>query len=404
MAKWRCISTLAERCSKIPECRGPKGVEYPGGLIAFSMTLGNCAGRFTQRSTAIWLEENWKWLLRYWYKYSDRQVTINSTPSQSTICKYLAKEDPDVLNDVFSAEERETLIEEWNEYSRTQSKRVKQRSSRPKHRKKPLPQYCMDGKARKGCTSETTGRTEIDLRLYCPETHQTLALRTLEDKEGEQKAALQILQNEAKPLPRGVFTGDAGVISPEFTKYAVERNCSFLLAIKGNAGNAYDDIQSFNWGKVKKSYTLDDIPAHGRKEKRTIKAVKISETGSKNFSKYNSASKVYQVHSEVYHIKENKLVKSTRYFVGDKRISRWGLPTILAYIRGHWGVETYHFDRDVSLKEDDCKVKANNASRVIGLLRTFVMKIASRAFDSTQEFLDKFNTNPRKMVKMIDAI
>ena len=404
MAEWRCISSLAQSCSRIPECRGPKGVEYPGGLLAFSLTLGKCAGRFTQRAQVEWLKEHWKWILRYWYKFSKRRIKTRSTPSQSTICNYLAAENSGIISQLFTAEERSTMLKEWQEYSQVQKKRVKKRSAKNQSKKKRIPQYCLDGKARRGCTSKATGRTEIDLSLYCPETHQTLALRTLNDKEGEQKAAKQILNEEAKELPRGVFTGDAGIISPDLTKLAVIRNSSYILAIKGNAGHAYDDIISYNWNKVTKSLTVKDKPAHGREETRTIKAVKISEIGGNNLSKYHSASKVYEVNSEVHHKKENRWACNKRYFIGDKKISRWNLATILTYIRGHWGIETFHFNKDVSLKEDDCRLKANNGSRVLALFRAKVIKIASKFFDSLQDFIDKFSAKPRKMAKLIDSI
>lgn len=276
-----------------------------------------------------------------------------------------------------------------------QGKRVK---------KKRIPQYCLDGKARRGCTSKKTGRTEVDLSLFCPETQQNLAVRTLEDKEGEPKAALQILNHEAKDLPRGVYTGDAGIISPEFTKRVIMRKSSYLLAIKGNAGHAYSDISNYDWKNVKKSHTVVDKPAHGRKEKRTIKSVKVSEIGRKNLSKYDSVCKVYEVRSEVYHTKEKKWVYNNRYFVADKNISRWSLATILTYIREHWRIETFHFNKDVSLKEDACKLKANNGSRVLGVLRTLALKIASTVSDSVQEFLDEFSVNPRKMAQRIDLV
>ena len=70
---------------------------------------------------------------------------------------------------------------------------------------KKIPQYCLDGKSRKGCVSKKTGRTEIDFTLYNPDTKKVLVHRTLKDKQGEQTAALAILRKEAKRLTHFFF-------------------------------------------------------------------------------------------------------------------------------------------------------------------------------------------------------
>jgi hypothetical protein len=110
----------------------------------------------------------------------------------------------------------------WEEWTKTklsaaalQRHRSQSRRKFSKMVRKPLPQYSMDGKRRNGCLSPQTGRHEIDLRLYCPDTSQILASRTLNDKEGEQTASREILEAEGKSLPKGVITGDAGILCPQ---------------------------------------------------------------------------------------------------------------------------------------------------------------------------------------------
>lgn len=407
--KMNYIHKLALTCKNIPECRGPKGVVYHGGLLAFALTLAVCAERFTQRSQERWFKTHWKWILRYWYKVSGAQFTGKYTPSQSTISNYLSVEDPRYLAEHFSEEERTRMSSEWVQYQKGQKNRTKKRKAENKTGakklvRKRLPQYCMDGKARKGCVSGKTGRTEIDLTLYTPETKSILASRTLKDKQGEQRVALEILKKEVRNLPRGVFSGDAGIISPAFTKHVTLRNCSYILGVKGNAGDVFNAIEEYNWDNILNKYTLEDKPSHGRREIRTIKTVKTGKIGEKFFNKYTDAKNVYQVVSDVYDAKEKEWRQNTRYFIGDIKISRWALPTILTYIRDHWKIETYHHTKDVSLKEDACHLKNHNGSRVLGVLRSVVIKIGTRAYSSFREFLTDFSTEPRKTAAYIDSI
>ena len=55
------------------------------------------------------------------------------------------------------------------------------------------------------------------------------------------------------------------------------------------------------------------------------------------------------------------------------------------------------------LDEDGCHLKDNNGSRVLGIIRSAVIKIGSRAYSSVQDFLNDFATEPRKTAQYIDS-
>jgi len=416
LPKRKYLSGFLEVCSEVQECRDPRGVLYPPGLLVFGLTLSECAGMFTQRGKEIWLEAHWKWIVRLWLKKSDRRPFSKGTPSQSCICRFLRALNPKYLGDLLSKLERKSLSAEWDIFLENQKSQIRKRKLKNTNKKgklkstketpaiarKIIPQYCLDGKSRKGCVSIKTGRTEIDLTLYCTDTQQILATRTLKDKEGEQKGSLTILRKEAKTLQRGVISGDAGILSPKVTKLTKKSGHSYIFSIKGNAGNVFKEIKKYDWEAIPELYEYQDTPAHGREELRVIKKSTIAAIGADNFDKYDSAAMVYEVTSYVHHIKKDKRTKHARYFLGDKKISRWSLPTILAYIRGHWGLETYHFTKDVVLKEDDCQIKSNNGSRILGILRSSVVKASKILYPSTQNFLNVFKSKPEKTAKMLD--
>lgn len=404
-AKSQYLTTFLNVCIEQQECRDPRGVRYPSGLLVLGLTLSECAGMQAQRSKSIWLRENWKWIVRYWLKVSTRKPNSKGTPSQSCLSRFLAVLDSKNFGNTMASSERNALLKEWEKYKKYEKKRIKKRKKANdliKQRSKKYPQYCLDGKARKGCISKKTGRTEIDLTLYCPETYQVLALRTLKDKEGEQTAALTILRKEAKTMPRGVLSGDSAMLSPNFTYLAVKAGHSYILCMKGNAGNVFKKIKAFDWENVSEEYVSEDDISHGRQETRLIKQVKTADIGKDYFDKYDSAAKVYQVTAYVYHIKQDKWTEHTRYFLGDEKIARWSLCTILTYIRDHWKQESYHWSKDVTLNEDNSCAKGKNGSRILGILRSYVVKAGKRIFSSTQRFIDEFSSNPKKTARKMD--
>lgn len=193
----------------------------------------------------------------------------------------------DKLVALFTAAQRRDLRQRWKEFSRRRSMngakrmggKVRDRRKLARIARKPFPQYSLDGKSRKGCVSPQTGRTEVDLRLYCPDTKQILASRTLNDKEGEQDASREILEVEGTNLPRGVITGDAGILSPQVVSAARAAKHEYLLGIKGNAGKAHDVISSHPWDRIEKSHETYS-KGHGREEFRSLKRVSLASLGS----------------------------------------------------------------------------------------------------------------------------
>jgi hypothetical protein len=53
---------------------------------------------------------------------------------------------------------------------------------------------------------------------------------------------------------------------------------------------------------------------------------------------------------------------------------------LLAYTRGHWGIENgLHYTRDVTLGEDRCRVRRGQASRVLASLRNVAVYLLRHA-------------------------
>jgi predicted transposase YbfD/YdcC len=260
---------------------------------------------------------------------------------------------------------------------------------------KPLPQYCFDGKARKGCQSEQTGRDEIDVTMYCPETKQVLNKRTLDDKEGERSAVMDMLAGRDRQIQRGIVSGDAGIVSPEITAAIVRAGHGYVLQIKGNSGYAFDEAQRLPWSDAKVHVDFD--VGHGREETRTTRAITTDVVVFGELAKYQAIGVVVSVERSTRKTSTGEVTHETSFYVGSTTFAGFDLATQGRYVRDHWAQESFHWIKDVVLKEDHSMQRRSNGARVLATIRNIVTHVGRIACQSTKAFIDDFTADPRAM-------
>ena len=73
-------------------------------------------------------------------------------------------------------------------------------------------------------------------------------------------------------------------------------------------------------------------------------------------------------------------------------------------IRNHWGIETYHYLKDVVLKEDYSKIRNDNGPSNMSILRNIVINIfRSQKTDKISQQIRLLRNNTKKMMDMILA-
>jgi len=353
---------------------------------------------------------HWALLVQTWEQASGLRLSDAArqrAPSQATLSRFLQGCSTVELAWYQARAQRIVFRQRWRAFQKLRSQtgrkalgsKVKTRRTLAKQPNKPLPQYALDGKARAGCVSTATGRHEIDLTLFSPDTKQVLAQRTLADKEGEPNAAVEIILAEARSLPKGIFTGDAGILSPRVVSAVAGQKQGFIFGIKGNAGKVFDTIKSYSWDQMPfVSETF--FKGHGRGEARGLKKISVSSFGTPElFAKYDDVSVVFQVTRVIEQLSSGEMGKEVSYYVGSASAAALSPRQAQAYIRDHWGQESFHWVKDVVLGEDASHQKRNNGSRILGILRTAVVEVGMRLFGSTKRFVDHFSADPKKMLE-----
>ena len=379
----------------INDFRQTRGKRYILGHLLFCLLLTEFKNCHRQRQRSRWLEGHWDWLSQLWTTLTG-QKTSPVAPSQSTLSRILNRVDFwSIKQQFFNA----LFLYEKNKKPDLSLDLIYSQNDIIGLHKTSLNHYAIDGKSRKGIESLITGRTEIDLSIFDVKKNQVIATHHLADKEGESTKATEIVKKLSGKIAPGIFTGDAGFLSPKFisTLFALEHQ--YIIGLKGNAGEAHDVCLNLNWNNfpvLAKTYDKN----HGREEIRELKRSFILPSSSKVFSKYEGG--LYLYHLESKRIIKGKSSTEIRFFIGSKGLK--GLPpkTILNLIRNHWKQENcLHWVKDKVLGEDNLPKMHNRSSRVLGFLKDIVVAVGHSLYKSVQKFVDMFDASPEKITRSL---
>ena len=408
---------FVDRCSELikvfetlEETRYARGIRYCCGILTFCLFLCESAQAQAQSAKQIWLFENWDLIKIFWNLNAKKKNNRESSPSQSCISRFLSSANSDDLTKSINSFSRDNFALEWEKYRedlKSGEVKMSYKNSGTDNRKQSKichgekPHFAFDGKARKGVVSEATGRTEIDLTLFCSDTNQILIQKTLPDKEGEPVAAEEMIKEFGKILPEGVVTGDAGITCPRVISALNACNQNYILNIKGNAGKIYEQIEKFEWDSVSTKY-VQLCEGHGRQEIRELKCITLSQLNSSDYKKYDGAKVVYALDKKTHYIKKATASYERRFFIGDEYVSNLTLPQVATYIRKHWMQESYHWVKDVVLHEDNSTLKSSNGSRFLSVIKSQVFTVGKKICKSVKTFTVTFSANPRRFLSHLN--
>jgi len=192
--------------------------------------------------------------------------------------------------------------------------------------------------------------------------------------------------NERFPLAGWVLTADALHTQRSFAALACENLLAhYVLTVKGNQPGLLAALEGLCWAGARRHVTTDK--GHGRRETRShlvmdapgsIKALfphaaqvaRVIRTRTVTFWKGNgkTRTRVTETHTE------------TVYLITSLTAREAAPEHIAACIRRHWGIENeVHLVRDVTLREDSCKVRAGSRPRVLATLRNLSMGLIRQA-------------------------
>jgi predicted transposase YbfD/YdcC len=175
-----------------------------------------------------------------------------------------------------------------------------------------------------------------------------------------------------------IVTIDAMGCQKKIVKQIVNRGADYLIGLKGNQGTLHSEVAEFFSDAAKAGFkdmqhaTAETVDGeHGRIETRRCFC-----TGEVDW---------FPERRDWVGLRSFGMIESTREFDGKERLERryfissldgTDANRFLATARAHWGIENgLHWILDVSFREDDCRVRKDNAPTNLATLRHLALNL-----------------------------
>lgn len=231
----------------------------------------------------------------------------------------------------------------------------------------------VDGKAQKGATAPG-GRTPM---LLCARADDgtVAAQRVVEvDKSNEITVFGPMVDQISDAQVTGtVFTADQLHTQRDTARYIHGRNGFYVFTVGGNQPHLYTAIDALPWTQIAVEHATIDR-GHGRIEIRTIQTLPAGDTIAGLFP---HAAQVFLLERYIYDTSGKPLGAAAVLGITNLTTAQADPAALLAYVRGHWSIESLHWLRDVVLGEDASRQSA--AARAMTALRNLVIGICRLA-------------------------
>lgn len=177
-----------------------------------------------------------------------------------------------------------------------------------------------------------------------------------------------------------IVTIDAMGCQTKLARQIVDQGGDYLLAVKKNQGNLYDDITFFfdlaqqnGFAKVCHTHHQTVNGGHGRIEKRQCWTISGEDSLSflRNYGNWAKLQTIVMIQSE--RRLGDEVSRETSYFISSLANNA---KQILLAKRSHWGIENkLHWVLDVAFREDDSRIRQGNAPHNMAVLRHMALNL-----------------------------
>ena len=236
----------------------------------------------------------------------------------------------------------------------------------------------IDGKVLRRSHDKGIGQAAIDMvSAWASANRLVLGQVKVDEKSNEITAIPQLL--EALEVAGCIVTIDAMGCQTDIVEKIIERGAEYVLALKENQGNLYEDVERL-FADLEdsqyKAYAFDYEKTvnkdHGRIEIRECWTISDREVlrHLRGFANWKNLTTVSRIRSQRWIGAEKSC--EDRYHIA----SIAGATRILWAVRSHWGIENeLHWTLDLAFDEDRCRVRKDHGPENFALLRHMALNL-----------------------------
>jgi len=185
---------------------------------------------------------------------------------------------------------------------------------------------------------------------------------------------------EAMEIKGNVITADAMHCQTKTAEMIQEKGGEYILQIKGNQSKLLNEVKAY-FHKVEREQPehfeanchTDVDGEHGRITERSYRVLPIT-SWLKETKRFNGSQAVIEVHRKTQ-VKGKQQEERSYYLTTLKTAAR----DIGEKIRRHWSIEnSQHWVLDVTFKEDECKIYAEDGAKNLASMRRVLLNMAKQ--------------------------
>jgi predicted transposase YbfD/YdcC len=234
-----------------------------------------------------------------------------------------------------------------------------------------------DGKQSRNSGDNKNGRGVINtVSAWATSNRLVLGQTKVEGKSNEITALPELIN--VLDLAGCIVTIDAMGCQREIVKKIVKKEADYVIAVKNNQPSLYERVEQLfkqaiktHGQSLKMSIFSSKEINRGREELRNYLMISDIETLIDPLKKWDKLNSIGMVES--IRVVNGKTSVEIRYFISSLEDN---IEKIVQAIRGHWSIEnSLHWVLDVTFKEDNSRIKKDNAPANFAVLRHIAVNI-----------------------------
>lgn len=361
--------------AKVSDPRRVRWVDHPVSVVLALCAGAVVAGMRSFTAIAGWVADTPVDLLISVYARCGRVSAVPASPSKATIWRVLTEVDAASVDAVIGdwlwersdhgqrAEPSETSSEKPSGVTEPCCTTTTGRADTEAESVRPV-LLAVDGKTVRGAVDAEGNQTHL---LAVMTHHQGLVIAQTEvGAKTNEIPMLPILLDELN-IAGTVITADALHTQRATARYLHDRGAEFVFCVKENQPKLFAALNALPWSEVPVSHTQTDR-GHGRITTRTLQILPAPDD-----LPFPHIHQVFLLERYVTDLTGKPTSAIAVLGITSQTANQADPPSLADAVRGHWGIESLHWLRDTTYREDNSTVRTRSGPRVMAALRNLAI-------------------------------